>query len=284
MGETDLAATELKPIRGPSALGGGRRRFFDLLVLMAVSDFKKAYFGTALGYAWSLVRPLMLFGVLLVVFTKIFRIGSSVDNYPVLLLLNIVLFGFFQEATGGATTAVVAQEGIVRKTQFPRLLIPLAVVATALLNLGMNLIAVAIFMIVLGVTPLWTWLFFPPVVAVLFVLTVAVSAMLSALYVRRRDTAIIWSVVSTMLFYGSAVLYPIEIVPSGTVRDAIFLNPLVPLLVQLRQWVIDSDAPDAVTAAGGWIHLLPAAVIFVAVCAVATWVFFREAPRIAELL
>ena len=90
---------ELRPINGPSALGGGWRRSWELLTLIAVTDFKKAYFGTALGYVWSLARPLMLFGVLLAVFTQIFRIGSQVPNYPVLLLFNIVLFGFFSEAT-----------------------------------------------------------------------------------------------------------------------------------------------------------------------------------------
>ena len=114
-----------------------------------------------LGYLWSLLRPLMLFGVLLFVFTQIFRIGTDVPNYPVLLLFNIVLFGFFQEATTTAVTSVVAQEGIVRKTQFPRLVIPLAIVLTALFNLGLNLVVVFIFILAYGVDPMWTWLLLP---------------------------------------------------------------------------------------------------------------------------
>src|ERR1700736_6204726 len=120
------SVTELRPIRGPSGIGGGWRRFFDLLWMISVTEFKKTYFGTVLGYIWSLVRPLMLFAVLLFVFTKIFRLGSTVPNYPVLLLFDIVLFTFFQEATQTALSSVVGQEGIVRKTQFPRLVIPLA--------------------------------------------------------------------------------------------------------------------------------------------------------------
>ena len=95
-------ALELRTVRGPSALGGGRRRFFELLWLMAVTEFKRTYFGTVLGYVWSLLRPLLLFAVLLFVFTKIFRLGSTVPHYPVLLLFNIVLFGFFQESTTAA--------------------------------------------------------------------------------------------------------------------------------------------------------------------------------------
>lgn len=276
---------ELRPVHGPGALGGGWRRFKDLLVLIAVSDFKKAYFETVLGYAWSLLRPLMLFGVLLVVFTQIFRIGSAdVEHYEVFLLLNIVLFSFFSEATIGATTAVVAQEGIVRKTQFPRLVIPMSIVLTSFFNLGMNLIAVLIFALAFGVLPMLTWLFFPLVLLLLVILTCAVATYLSALYVRRRDVAIIWSVLSTALFYGSAILYPISVVPEGLLRDIIFCNPLVPLFVQMNKWIIDSGAPSATAAAGGWEFLIVPTLIFIGTCVAAVWFFNREAPRVAEEL
>ena len=149
------ATAELREVRGPSALGGGWRRSLELLYLMAVTEFKKTYFGTVLGYLWSLARPLMLFGVLLAVFTQVFRIGSLVPNYEVLLLFNIVLFGFFQEATLTAVSSIASQEAVVRKTQFPRLVIPLAVVLTAAFNLGLNLIVVFVFILAFGVsTPL----------------------------------------------------------------------------------------------------------------------------------
>jgi len=279
------AADELRPVSGPSAIAGGWRRFWDLLYLMAVTEFKRTYFETVLGYAWSLLRPLMLFGVLLVVFTQIFRIGSDeVEHYPVFLLLNIVLFSFFSEATTVATPSVVAQEGIVRKTQFPRLVIPLSVVLTGLFNLGTNMVAVLIFTLAFGVEPTLTWLLFPVVLVVLLILTAAVSTYLSALYVRRRDVAIIWSVVSSALFYGSAVLFPIGIVDSETLRHILFVNPLVPLFVQTNQWIIDSDAPTAVAAAGGWEWIVPPVVVFLGTCAAAVWFFDREAPRVAEEL
>ena len=276
---------ELRVVHGPRAIGGGRRRFFDLLFLTATTDFKKAFFGTALGYAWSLLRPLLLFGVLLAVFTQVFRVGSSdVENYPVFLLSNIVLFTFFSEATTIATTSVAAREGIVRKTQFPRLVIPMSVVLTSTLNLGMNLIAVLVFALASGVGPKLTWLLMPIIFVLLFILTAATATYLSALYVRRRDTAIIWGVAATALFYGSAVLYPVSIVPEGLLREIMFINPLVPLFVETNKWFIDPGAAGAAEAAGGWVHLLPAAAIFVGVCIAAIWFFNREAPRIAEEL
>jgi ABC-2 type transport system permease protein len=279
----DPPAAELREVTGPSALGGGRRRFFDLLWLIAVTEFRRTYFGTVLGYLWSLIRPLMLFGVLLFVFTKVLRIGSETPNYPVLLLLGIVLFSFFSEATQNSVTSVVAQEGVVRKTQFPRLVIPLSTVLTCMFNLCLNLIVVFIFVVAWGVDPTWTWLLFPYALALIFIFTAAVSMMLSVLYVRFRDIAIIWTVVSQVLFYGTPVLYPITAVPEAYQR-ILLINPLAPIFNEIQVWVINPDAPTAAAVAGGTWALLPAAVLFVAACVFGAWIFNREAPRVAERL
>ena len=276
-------ALELRDVRGPSALGGGRRRALDLLYLIAATEFKKTYFGTVLGYVWSLARPLMLFGVLLAVFTQVFRIGSEVPNYPVLLLFNIVLFGFFQEATTIAVTSIVNQESVVRKTQFPRIVIPLAVVLTALFNLGLNLVVAFAFILGWGIDPHWTWLLFPLVLLALIVFTAAVSMIVSSLYPRFRDTAIIWTVLATVLFYATPVLYPLDVVPD-TMSDLLMLNPLTPLFELARVWVIDPSAPGPVEAAGGWALLTAPIAIYLTVCVLAVWLFNREAPLIAEQL
>jgi ABC-2 type transport system permease protein len=275
------ATAELREVGGPSALGGGRSRFFELLWLMSVTEFKKTFFGTALGYLWSLVRPLMLFAVLLLVFTQVFKI--DIPHYPVLLLFNIVLFGFFQEATGGAVSSVLAQEGIVRKTQFPRLVIPLSVVLTTLFTLGLNMIVVFGFMLAFGVYPMWTWLLLPVVFAPLFVFICALAMLLSALNVRFRDVAIIWVVIATALNYATPIIYPLEFV-HGTLKHALMANPLTPIFQQAHVWMIDSHAEGVVEAAGGPLPLIAAGLIYVTVCVLGVWVFNREAPRIAEQL
>jgi ABC-2 type transport system permease protein len=277
------ASLELREVHGPSALGGGWRRVFDLLWLIGVTEFRRSYLGTALGYLWSLARPLLLFGVLLVVFTQAFDLGERVREYPMLLLFNIVLFGFFQEATVMAVGSIVAQEPVVRKTQFPRVVIPLAVVLTALFNLGMNLVVVFVFILAAGVDPTWTWLLFPVVAALLAVFTTAVAMAVSALNPRFRDTGIIWGVAVTALFYATPVLYPIELI-GGTLGRLLALNPLAPLFELARKWVIDPEAPGPAAAAGGAVWLLIPAALFVAVCAFGIWIFNREAPRIAEEL
>jgi ABC-2 type transport system permease protein len=281
---SELAEPALNEVRGPSALGGGRQRFLDLLWLISVTEFKRVYFGTVLGYLWSLMRPLMLFGVLLFVFTNVFKIGSEqVEHYPVMLLLGIVLYTFFQESTSNAVTSVMSRESVVRKTQFPRLVIPLATVITGAFNLGLNLVVVFVFVLAYGVDPTWTWLLLPVAFLFLFVFTAALSAALSVLYVRFRDVAIIWLVVAQMLFYGTPILYPVTAFESKTTEHLLMINPLAVIFEQVRVWILaEPQAPTASEAAGGALHLLPAAAIFFGACAFAVWIFGREAPRIAE--
>jgi ABC-2 type transport system permease protein len=277
---------ELQPVTGPSALGGGLRRFFDLLWLMAATEFKRVYFGTVLGYLWSLIRPLLLFGVLLFVFTKVFRVGSEdVEHYPVMLLMGIVLFTFFQEATTNSVTSVVAQEGVVRKTQFPRLVIPFATVLTAAFNLLLNLIVVLVFVLTFGVSPTWTWLLFPVALLFLFTLTASVGMALSVLYVRFRDVAIIWAVAAQVLLYMTPILYPVDAFHNSTYERLLMINPLAVIFSSIRIWVLhEPDAPTPIQSAGGWTGLLPAAAIFFGMVAYGAWIFRREAPRIAEEL
>jgi ABC-2 type transport system permease protein len=279
----DARDVELREVQGPSALTGGWRRFADLTWLIAVNRFKVTYLGTVLGYLWSLVRPLMLFAVLLFVFTQIFKLGGKVPDYPILLLFGIVLFTFFQEATQQALSSVVQGEGVVRKTQFPRLAMPVASVLASAFNLGVNLIAVFIFILAYGAGPYLTWLLLPVLLLVMLIITCAVSAILSALYVRYRDVLVIWSVLAQALFYATPVLYTMNIVPHRF-HWLILLNPLTPIFLQARSWIIDPSAPGAIGVAGSAWKLLPAAGLFIAICVAAIWVFNREAPRMAEQL
>jgi len=277
---TDPVLTE---VQGPSAYGGGARRFLSLLWLIAVTDFKLTFLGTVLGYVWSLLRPLMLFAVLYIVFTQVFRF-DEVDNYGVFLLMNLMLFTFFLEATDRSVDAVLKQETIVRKMQFPRMVIPLAVVLTSFFNLCLNLVVVVGFALATGIDPRWTWLLFPLILLPLVVLTAAVAMILSALYPRYRDVKQIWAVMGTMLFYGTPVLYPVELVALAGFQLQLLVNPLAPILEQARIWLLDPTAPSVVQAAGsvwGWIG---PAIVFVGICVFAIWIFNREAPRIAEEL
>src|SRR3954454_23365617 len=154
----------VKTISGQGALTGDSRRFFTLTWTLSVLDFRMKFFGSVLGYLWQLMKPLLLFGVMLFVFTKAVRLGHGVTEYPVVLLSGIVMFTFFAESTAAAVSSVVDREALVRKIHFPRLVIPISVVLTAYFNLVLNFAAVVIFMLARGVEIRWSWLELIPLV------------------------------------------------------------------------------------------------------------------------
>jgi ABC-2 type transport system permease protein len=269
--------------RGPSAVGGDLRRFWNLTTTLAATDFKLRFFGSALGYLWTLMRPLMLFGALYLVFTEVVKFGEGIEHYPVYLLSSIVLFTFFSETTSRGVTSLIERENLLRKLRFPRLVIPLSVALHSLFNLGLNLIVVFGFVLLSGIEPTLDWLQIPLLVVVLVGLATGVTMLLSALYVRYRDIQPIWEVLLQLLFYGSPVIYVISTMPESVQQIAMF-NPIAIVLTQWRHAVIDQNAPTAITELGGW-ELLPIPLAIVAALfALGFWIFFREAPRIAENL
>ena len=280
---TTSAASEPGRYRGPSAIGEDLRRFWSLTFTLAATDFKLRFFGSALGYLWSLIRPLLLFGVLYVVFTEIIRFGAGVPHYPVYLLASLVIFTFFSETTSRGLTSLVDRENLLRKIRFPRLVIPLSVSLHALFNLTLNLIVVFVFVLGSGIDPRLEWLELPVLLLFLVVFSTGVTMLLSALFVRFRDIEPIWEVVLQLLFYGSPVLYVITTVPES-VRELAAMNPIAVVLTQMRHAIIDPSAPTAAAAVGGAEWLLVPLAIVAAVFAIGAWTFARETPRIAENL
>jgi ABC-2 type transport system permease protein len=266
---------------GPSALGEDLRRFVNLTVMLAVTDFKLRFFGSVLGYVWTLMRPLLLFGVLYFVFTEVVRFGNDIPHYPVYLLTAIVMFGFFSETTGRGVKALVERENLLRKVRFPRLVIPLAVALHSLFNLGLNLVVVFIFVFASGITPRLEWLELIPLILLLVAFSTSIAMLLSALYVRYRDMQPIWEVALQILFYATPVIYVMEFLPDKLEKPAM-ANPLATILSQMRYAFIDPTAPSAATLAGGVALLLIPLAVVVAACVIGWIVFTREAPRIAE--
>lgn len=280
-----VVPAELPPAReitGPSALAGSLPRFLNLTWTLAVQDFKLRFFGSMLGYLWQLMRPLMLFGVLYFVFTQAIKIGAGTAYFAPTLLMNIVLFTFFADATGGAVGSVVERENLVRKVAFPHLVVPASVVLTALFNLALNLIAVALFVFGSGVPVRLSWLMLPLLVVCLLVFATGLAMLLSALYVRLRDIAPIWEVIVQVLFYGTPIIYVIELVDVRWLQQLMMMNPLGSILQQVRHTVIDPAAPSAAEVIGGAEYLLIPGGIVLGLFALGYWVFSREAPRIAE--
>jgi len=280
-----------EPIHGPRALSDSWSRFWHLTYNIARSEFKLKFFGSVLGYAWQIVRPLLLFGVLYVFFVVIGHVGNSGSPgealYGVQLLGSIVLFGFFGEATGGAVRSVVDRENLVRKIQFPRLVIPLSISLLAFFNLILNLIVVLVFALISGVTPMLSWLELPLILAMLILLSTGIAMLLSALFVRFRDISPIWEVIAQILFYASPVIIPTETVREKLLHEPLLwhiylLNPLVAIFQQFRHAMVNHAALSAGQAMGSWLALLEPLAIVAALFVLGFWVFNRSAPHIAE--
>jgi ABC-2 type transport system permease protein len=286
-----------QPIRGPRALDDSWSRFWQLAYNIARSEFKLKFFGSALGYVWQVMRPLLLFGVLYVFFVVIFKVdkakGAAGHIYGAQLLGSIVLFTCFNEATSGAVRSVVDRENLVRKIQFPRLAIPISVVLLALFNLGLNLVVVMIFAVIAGVRPMLSWLELPLIIAMLVVFATGMSMLLSALFVKARDIQPIWEVFCQILFYSSPVILPVETVrsellygPHGTLGHVLYhvytLNPLVTIFQQFRHAMINPATLSAGQALGSWAALLEPIGLVVVIFVFGFWFFNREAPHIAE--
>jgi ABC-2 type transport system permease protein len=278
-----------RPIRGPSALTGDWSRFWHLTFNIAVMQWKVRFYGSALGYLWQLVRPLLLFLVLYVFFTQIAKIGAgegpSYDFYGAQLLSSIVLFTFFAEATVGAVRSVVINEALVRKIQFPRMAIPMSVVLLACFNLSLNLIVVTIFALAAGVRPMLTWLEVPLIVGLLVVLSAGLAMLLSSLFVYLRDVEPIWEVLTQVIFYASPVIIPVTKVLEqlGPGLTKIYmLNPLAVVFQQFRHAFITHATPSVGALLGSMAAISVPVAIVVAIFILGFWVFNRIAPRVAE--
>jgi ABC-2 type transport system permease protein len=259
------------------------RRTWTLAWVLAVTEWKLRFYGSFLGYLWSLARPFALFGVIYLVFSEFAKLGDAVPHYAVCILFSIVLFQFFAEIAGGSVQSLVSRESLLRKVRFPRIVIPLSIVLTALFNVGMTMVAVLIFALLNGVTPTWTWLQLPLLIGILLIFAAGIGMLLGALFVRYRDIAPIWDVVQQALFYASPILYVATQVPQQY-RSEFLLNPLAAVLTQTRHALVDPNAPTIFEAAGEAWHMLIPAGIIIGVFALGLWVFQREAPNIAENL
>jgi ABC-2 type transport system permease protein len=267
----------------PIVLGDDLRRYWALSWTLAVTEFKLRFYGSVLGYAWMLVRPFALFGVLYVVFAEIVELGAGVKHFPAYILVSMVLYQFFRAIVDGGLLCLVNREGLLRKMRFPRLVIPTAITLGALFELVLTLAAVAVFLLISGVWPRWGWLELAPLLAVLTIFATGLGLLLSVLYVRFRDISPIWDVVGQMLFYASPVLYVVSAVPAAY-QHVYMLNPLAVVLTQMRHAVIDDGAPTAVAAIGGWANLLIPALLVAGTFVLGLWAFIREAPNVAENL
>lgn len=231
-----------------------------LLKQLVKTEFKLRYQGSVLGYLWSLLKPLALFAILLLVFSKFLRVGDGVENFPVYLLLGIVTWTYFAEVTVSGINSIVSRGELLRKINFPKYVIVLAGSLSALINFSINMIVVLLFMYFNGVDFRLELLLVPVVVLQLFIFSLSISFFLSALYVKFRDVSYIWEVVMQAAFYATPILFPVSFIMGYSVAAAkiIMLSPMTQMIQDIRYMMITEESVRVDQVFGNhWIRLIP---------------------------
>lgn len=224
-----------------------------------MTDFKLKYQGSTLGYLWSLLRPLLLFGILYVIFALVIKTGDGIPHFPVYLLLGIVLWTFFTDMTAQSLGSIVGRGDLIRKISIPRWIIVFSSSLLALINLGLNLIVVIVMMLVNQVEITWHTLLLPIVLVELYIFALGISLFLSAAFVKYRDVNYIWEVVLQAGFYLTPILYSLTIIPLQF-QKIMLISPLAQVIQDARFFAV-SQHEKVITAwrafDGGWYALIP---------------------------
>ena len=261
-----------------------QRYTYSLILLreLVITDFKLRYQGSFLGYIWSLLRPLALFAILYLVFVRFLpAVSAAIPHYPVYLLFGIVIWNYFSEVTNGGVSAIVGRGDLIRKLNFPKYVIVLAGSFSALINLGLNLVIVAIFAIFSGVDISVGAIWAPLLIIELFIFSISVAFLLSALFVKLRDVNYIWEVIMQGAFYGTPIIYALNIIPLSAAKILI-LSPPAQIMQDLRHIIITPQAATIGTLYGSeWMRLVPLG--FVVLFAVLSmWYFKKQSKHFAE--
>lgn len=253
-----------------------------LLSELVRTDFKLRYQGSVLGYTWSLLRPLLLFLILYIVFVKFLKIGGDIPHFPVYLLLGIVIWNFFLEMTVQSLGSIVGRGDLIRKIRIPRWIIVLSSSISALINLLLNLVVIGVFMVVNDVDVSRTILFFPLTLIQIYVFALGVSLFLAALFVKYRDVNYIWEVVLQAGFYATPILYPISLITNENVQKLLFMNPMTQTIQDARYEVVTHQAVTIHQVFdGGWYSFIPF-IFTLGVIFIGTIYFRKESKYFAE--
>lgn len=252
-----------------------------LLKQLVKTDFKLRYQGSFLGYLWSLFRPLALFVILYIVFARFLKFGGSIPHYPVYLLLGIVIWNYFAEVTSNSITAIVGKGDLIRKLNFPKYVIILAGSFSALINLLINSAVIGVFMVLTNVPFRAMLLLVPIFIVQLFIFSLAMSFLLSALYVRLRDVNYIWEVIMQGAFYATPILYPLSLIPVSAAK-VLMLSPIAQIIQDIRILAITNETETVSSLYGT--HLIRVVPIGITLTAIvlAAYYFKKRQPYFAE--
>ncbi len=282
-----MAFTPSLPLRAEADLSAARRnamrRNLNLVRELAITQFKLKYTGSVLGYLWSLMKPLMLFAVMYVVFARFLRLANSSPHFTLQLLVGIIFWNFFVETVGVGVGVIVGNATLLKKASFPRLILVVASSVSSSMTFVINLVLIVIIAAPLHQIELgWRSLALVPLVLELYALVLGLSFLLSSLFVFYRDLGHVWEISAQVLFYGSAIVYPLAPTFLGAKAKLLGMNPIAQIVEDVRHAMVTPQVPWTVQFTG---VRFAVPLVIVAGSAVLGYTTFRRlTPRFAEYL
>lgn len=255
-----------------------------LLAELTRTDFKLRYQGSILGYLWALLRPLMMFAILYVVFGQLLKFGSDIPHYAVYLLAGTTIWSFFTECTSQGIQAMVNRGDLIRKISFPKYIVVVSATLTAVINMLINLVVVAIFALINGVEISWSWLLVPLSLFEIYLLSLGISFLLGAINVRYRDITSIWDILTQALFYATPIIYPISMIAetSTVAAKVLLICPIAQAIQDIRHNLITSETVTTWNyISNPWFQFFPFVLIIV-IFIISIFYFRKKSKFFAE--
>lgn len=264
------------------------RRNQILLKELIKTDFKLRYQGSVIGYLWSILKPVMLFVIMYLVFVRFLRFGNAVPHFAVALLLALTLWNFFAETTNMGMVSIVSRGDLLRKISFSKQIIIFSVVANAFINLIISLIVVIIFALISGIHMSWNVIFVVPLLLELVLLATGIAFLLATAFVKFRDLGPIWEVGMQAGLYGTPIIYPIIQVSNThpTVAKVLMLNPMAQIVQDMRYILTFSNNANPTLwqmVHNPYIIVIPY-ILPILIFGLGLWVFTKHSNKFAEII
>lgn len=254
------------------------------------TDFKMRYQGSFLGVAWSVLKPLLLFVVMYIVFAKFLRLTDHTSTYPVVLLLGVCSWQFVSETIGIGLRSIVDRGDLLRKVHFPNYIVVVSASIGSLISLGINYAVVLVFALFQHVEFTWRVLWLPINLVELYAVSLALALIFATCYVYFRDIAHIWEVLSQILLYAMPIMYPLSYVTDkGGVYASLakleLLNPIAQTIQDIRHnFIAPATQPTVWNSFNSWWEKSIPLVIVIVLAWFSVYIFRRNSRRFAEVM
>jgi lipopolysaccharide transport system permease protein len=243
-------------------------------------EFQFKYRNSLLGPSWAVINPLAMIVVYTVIFSQIMHTRlpgtDSRFAYSIYLCAGILTWGLFSEITGRAQNIFLENAGLLKKINFPRLCLPVVVVANALVNFFIIFGLFTVFLVISGNFPGWTYLALIPMLLVLVLFAIGLGITVGVLNVFFRDVGQFFTIFLQFWFWLTPIVYPASVLPTAA-QQAMVFNPMAALMTGFQRCLVAQEWPD-------WRGLIYPAVLAVLLCVVGMRLFRKHAGDMVDEL